>query len=130
MKPSSNLYRTALHNETLPDGNLTARQRALVDAVRHCSALSDFAAAPKEALTRINVCRIPCGLPWADANGLARSGIARARAELDRLEGVLKAYGPDAFVPVPEPVPARHMHSGDRHGILLNVLHWISSNGR
>jgi len=42
----------------------------------------------------------------------------------------LKAYGPDAFVPVPEPVPARHMHSGDRHGILLNVLHWISSNGR
>ena len=54
MKPSSNLYRTALHNETLPDGNLTARQRALVDAVRHCSALSDFAAAPKEALTRIN----------------------------------------------------------------------------
>lgn len=128
MKFASNIYRTALHNgRPLPDGPLTKRQRALADAVHGCSALSDFAAAPAEAVTAITVCTIRLGTPDDVAARQVREGIAAARRRLDNIEATYAAYGAEAFSPHAEPVDARGLIGGTRHSIVVQLLQKLTA---
>ena len=58
MRYTPNPTRSALHLGDLPDGPLTGRQVAIADAVKGCTGLADFTAAPAEAVTTITVARI------------------------------------------------------------------------
>lgn len=128
MQPSPSRYRTALHNAVLPDGPLTPRQRQLADAVRHCSSAADFYAAPAEEVTTLTVARVPLGMADDVAAETVRRGIEAARRELARMEWSLSAYGPRAFAPRHEPVPAPA--GGTRHEVLTRVLRFVSETGR
>lgn len=131
MEPVSNPHRTALHNDSLPDGPLTTRQRALVDAVRFCKSLSDFSAAHAEVVTSITIARVQLDTPADLAERHVRDGIAKARTELDRLERVLNAHGVAAFSPQVEPVAARCVGTPEtRHDVIARVLRHVSDTGR
>ena len=128
MQYAPNPHRTALHNEPIEDGPLTDRQRAIADAVRHCHALSDFAAAPRARTTTLVVAHIPYGYPDDLTVTAVRRGIAQCRAELDKIEGVLAAYGAQAFRPTVEPVAS--IPGSTRHEIVTRVLRALSDTGR
>ena len=130
MEPSANNYRSALH-DGLPDGPLTSRQRALVDAVRDDPyGLADFSAVSAETVITVEVIRVSAATPEAVAADLARRGIAVARAKLDQLEGVLAAYGGAAFVSQPEPVSLRGVTGETLHEVIVSVLRLVSSTNR
>lgn len=129
MEYAANPHRTALHSENLPDGNLTERQRAIADAVRHCHGLADFTAAEKCRVTTVAVASVPLGVTREVANKIVTDGFARARVELDRLEAVYRAYGAEAFSPGSEGVPAREIAGETRHGIVVNAMRWASQHG-
>jgi hypothetical protein len=128
-EPVANPFRSALHNEGLPDGDLTPRQRSVADAVRHCDSLSDFTAVPEQIATTVVICMIPYGMPSDLVSSRVAEGISKARAELDRLEGVLRTYGPTAFSPRPYPVPTRHLGADTRKGVVINLLRFLRNRG-
>jgi len=124
-----NPTRTALHSEKIPDGPLSDRQRSIADAVRFCNNLSDFVAVEKEAVTSVTVARIRHGATISDAERSVREGIARARAELDRIERHLKCYGGSAFIPKTQGIPAREIAGETRHEIVTNAMKWATKRG-
>ena len=128
MEYAPNRHRTALHNDFIEDGPLTACQRAIADAVRLCHALSDFAAAPRARTTTLVVAHIPYGYPDDLTVTAVQRGITQARADLTRLEGVLAAYGAPAFQPVVEPVAS--IPGKTRHEIVTRLLRVLSDTGR
>lgn len=131
MKYAPNIHRTALHFGDLPDGPLTDRQRTIADAVRGCTSISDFVAVPTETVTTVAIARIPYGTPDAVVVSEVRAGIARARAELDRLENLLGCYGATAFAPQPEPVDVRPIAGATtKHAIITGLLRHLSNTGR
>lgn len=127
--PSPNPNRTALYNERIEDGPLTARQRAIADAVRLCRNTWDFTSAPSERVTQITVAKIAVGTTPELAAKLIQDGITAARAEIDRLQAVLDALGPEAFTPMPQGVPARPLEGATRHAIVVNAMRWADANG-
>ena len=130
MRYSPNRHRTALHNEPIPDGPLTPNQRALADAVRGCSALSDFVAAPNKTTTTVTVCEIPFEFRSrvVVADRIVAEGLAKTGRELERMERMFRAHGSEAFTPKAEPVPARAIHGGTRHEIIVNLFRWLDAN--
>jgi hypothetical protein len=110
----------------LPDGPITERQRKIADAVRHCHSLADFAAAESRRVTAISVASIPFGTSKETAARIIEDGFLRARAKLDDLERVYHAYGPEAFSPRAEPVPAKPLAGATRHDIVVNAMRWAS----
>lgn len=124
--PSANRHRTALHSEKIPDGPLTDRQRQIADAVRYCRNLADFSALDKRCVTTIEVASIAAGLPREVADKMIVDGLARARAELDKLEGIYRAYGAEAFSPKAEAVPAKAISGSTRHEIVTKAMAWAS----
>ena len=132
MHVSPNPHRTALHNATIEDGPLTARQRRIADAVRLCNSTSDFVAIPREQATTIDVCTIPHHYSADLTDRLVREGLERAQAELDRLKRMYAAYGIEPFVPQQSQVPARQdclVTSGPPHGVHHDVVARIASKG-
>jgi hypothetical protein len=127
MKFAPNNHRTALHLGDLPDGPLTDWQRAIADAVRGCHSLADFASAPAETVTAIEVCRIPWGTWEQVADQRVRHGIADARARIDRLEALYRAYGSRAFAGAVSGVDVRGLDADTRRGIVVNLLRRLSA---
>jgi hypothetical protein len=129
-----NPTRTWLHYPgDLPDGPLTDRQRAIADAVRGCGAPADFASAPAEQVVSIPVSRIPWGTTTEAAARDVREGLDRARAELERLEGLFRRCGANPFMPEEEGVSAYRIQApqcSTRHDIVVALLRWLSSAGR
>jgi hypothetical protein len=106
----------------LPDGPLTDRQRAIVDAVRGCQSLSDLVIAPLETSTDVRVATIRYGTPKEEAARIFQAGLARARHKLDELEREFHAYGPDPFMPREEPINANALKGETRHELLMAAL--------
>ena len=132
MRYTPNPTRSALHLGDLPDGPLTGRQVAIADAVKGCTGLADFTAAPAEAVTTITVARIAHALPPAEANRAVVAGLNRARVELDRLERLYASYGAAAFSPAAEGVPTEAYQpepAATRHEIVVNLLRYLSRTG-
>jgi hypothetical protein len=99
--------------------------------VRDCRTLVDFVAAPASRKTVIVVADVPLGTPEAIAVSRVTRGIQEARRELDRLEGLLQAYGASPFVPEYENV-ANFSCGGEgqtRHSVLMSVFDWTERHG-
>lgn len=129
MEYRANIYRSPLHNGTLPDGPLTPRQRALADAVRGCHSITDFAAASAAVTLQTVVARLTSGMHPHKAEAQIRTGLARARADLDQIEAVVAAYGGDYYCPHAYPVDMRAITGETRHEIITNLLRHLSTEG-
>lgn len=128
LEPAANPHRTALHHAKFPDGKLTARQRDIANAVRQCQSLADFTAAPKEQVTAVTIATIPFGTATEMADLTVRQGLARARAELDRMEAMFHAYGSAAFAPQAAPVPALALGGVTRQEIVVKAMRWAEQH--
>ena len=127
IKFAANPHRTALFDGSVPDGPLTPRQRRIVDAVRWCGAFDDFVVIETRRRTIIEVASIDRHDPNADQS--IQSGLIRARIELERLEGIFRAYGSDPFSPISMPVPANCLKGETRHEIYLQLMRYLDANG-
>jgi hypothetical protein len=107
---------------------LTDRQRKIADAVKYCRSLSDFAATEKKRTTSITVVEIPLNASLERAGKMIEEGFKKAHAELARLERVYRAYGPSAFSPATEAVPANSIAGATRHEIVVNAMRWAAAN--
>ena len=129
MEYSPNTYRTQLYWGDLMMGDATPRQQELIKAVRGCSALADFGATPERIVTAVQVCSIAMDTPANIAALMVSHGLARVRRELDQMEAVFNAYGPDPFMPRPEPVPApRGSTFATCRDVLVAVLKSLGSD--
>lgn len=123
-----NKYRTPLHNGTLPDGDLTERQRALADAVAHCRSLADFRAAPRVAVLQVSVASIPYGMNLDTAREWVAAWIVRAREELDRMYDQLGTYGAAPFCPHGAPVRATFARNvTTRADVIASLLTYLNN---
>ena len=117
-----NKYRTPLHSDGLPDGDLTARQRALADAVQHCRSMADFHAAPRVAVLQVPVAGIPFGMEVETAREWVEAWIARVREELDRMNDQLARYGAAPFCSRDTPVRATFCRSATTRADVITAL--------
>lgn len=126
--------------EALVPDRWTSRQaQALYAAAMEGEADGSWAAEAVQGTVRVEVlppadsAMSPAGTPHDAARRRAETGIAALRAEADRLDAVLRAYGPAAFVARPEPMRAP-THPFDVEPWLLGILRrpWlaITLNGR
>lgn len=129
MIPAANEFRTQLHHDVLPDGDLSPLERELADAVRHCRALGDFAAAPSSASYTVQVARIAHDCPPDTARAILRDGIRKARKEIERLENALNAYGPEVFIPASSAVPAPRGELATRAEVVRAIMGWVARSG-
>lgn len=127
MKIVPNPTRTPLHSGDLPMGDVTPRQRALIEAVRGCHALADFRAAPRRIVTTVEVADISLGYSRDGAADRIKSGLERAKAKLEHIEAVFMAYGPSPFMPAGEGVPCPPGPFATKKDVLVAVLRYLTA---
>lgn len=122
-----NKYRSAVHELHAPEVWTSRQARDICAAIRRGFHATDIAAAPAFNVLKIDVAQLSLGIPDAVAGSIVEDGIARAEAELKRLRGIIRGYGPGAFSPRAEPMVAPYKRAGENQESYM--LRWLNILG-